>query len=113
MYLWHMTDDPVPSCLKTFKRGAVTGARRELTAVRPGVLLQSAERAAGSLAELGDGGFLSSDFELLQQVGRLSVQQVSQACAKPTQDRVYPPTVSPGVALCAQPDHGMLAGRAA
>ena len=45
------------------------------------VLLQSAERAAGSLAELGDGGFLSSDFELLQQVGRLSVQQVS---ASPT-----------------------------
>ena len=40
--------------------------------------LQNIERGADSLAELGDGGFLSSDFELLQQVGRLSVQQVGQ-----------------------------------
>ncbi len=30
------------------------------------------------MAQLGDGGFLSSDFELLQQVGRLSVQQVGR-----------------------------------
>ena len=37
---------------------------------------QNTERIADSMAQLGDGGFLSSDFELLQQVGRLSVQQV-------------------------------------
>lgn len=41
------------------------------------LVAQSKEQQKRVFAEVGDGGFSASDFEIIQQMGRLSVQRVS------------------------------------